>query len=108
MNCSLLGSSVHGIFFRQECWSGLPFPSPEDLPNPGIELVSLVSPALAGRFFTTVLPGKLIHARRKSLERRWVLFCRGRRTVVDFKQRCGIIRFVLHVGSFCAVDELSN
>ena len=40
-------------FSRQEYWSGLPFPSPEDLPNPGIKLVPLVSPALAGRFFTT-------------------------------------------------------
>ena len=39
-------------FSRQECWSGLPSPSPEDLPNPGIELVSLTSPALAGGFFT--------------------------------------------------------
>ena len=40
-------------FSRQEYWSGLPFPSPEDLPNPGMEPASLVSPALAGRFFTT-------------------------------------------------------
>ena len=32
-------------FFRQEYWSGLPFPSPRDLPNPGIELESPVSPA---------------------------------------------------------------
>ena len=40
-------------FSRQEYWSGLPFTSPEDLPDPGIKLVSLVSPALAGRFFTT-------------------------------------------------------
>ena len=32
----------------------MPFPTPGDLPNPGIEPVSLVSPALAGRFFTTV------------------------------------------------------
>ena len=31
---------------RQEYWNGLPFPSPEDLPNPGIEPVSFVSPAL--------------------------------------------------------------
>ena len=38
---------------RQECWSGLPCPPPGDLPDPGIEPVSLVSPALAGRFFTT-------------------------------------------------------
>ena len=45
-------------FFRQEYWSGLPFPPPGDLPNPGIELVSLVSPVLAGGFFTTEIPGK--------------------------------------------------
>ena len=39
-------------FPRQEYWSGLPFSSPGDLPDPGIEPVSLVSPALAGGFFT--------------------------------------------------------
>ena len=38
-------------------WSGLPFPSPGNLPNPGIETVSSVSPALAGEFFTTESPG---------------------------------------------------
>ena len=37
-------------FPRHEYWSGLPFPSPGDFPNPGIEPMS---PALAGRFFTT-------------------------------------------------------
>ena len=36
MDCSLSGSFSMG-FSRQECWSGLPFPSPGDLPNPGIE-----------------------------------------------------------------------
>ena len=46
-------------FSRQEYWSGLPFPPPEDLPNPGTEPGSPVSPALAGRFFTTLPPGKL-------------------------------------------------
>ena len=45
-------------FSRQEYWSGLPFPAPGDLPNPGIEPTSPVSPALAGRFFTTEPPGK--------------------------------------------------
>ena len=40
-------------FSRQEYWSVLLFPSPGDLPNPGIETASLASPALAGRFFTT-------------------------------------------------------
>ena len=42
----------------QEFWNGLPFPSPEDLPHSGIELASLPSPALAGRFFTTAPPEK--------------------------------------------------
>ena len=42
-------------FPRQEYWSGLPFPSPGDLPDPGIKLAS---PALAGRLFTTGPPGK--------------------------------------------------
>ena len=41
------------VFSRQEHWSGLPFTPPGDLPNPGMEPMSLMSPALAGRFFTT-------------------------------------------------------
>ena len=45
-------------FFRQEYWSGFPFPSPENLPDPGIEPISLASPALVGGFFTTELPGQ--------------------------------------------------
>ena len=40
-------------FSRQEYWSGLPCSSPGDLPDPGIEPISLMSHALAGRFFTT-------------------------------------------------------
>ena len=40
-------------FSRQEYWSGLPCPPPGDLPDPEIELESLMSPALAGGFFTT-------------------------------------------------------
>ena len=43
---------------RKDSWSWLPFPAPEDLPDPGTEPSSLVSPALAGRFFTTVPSGK--------------------------------------------------
>ena len=43
-------------FSSQEFWSGLPFSSPRELPDPGIEPAS---PALAGRFFTTEPPGKL-------------------------------------------------
>jgi len=45
-------------FSRQEYWSGLPFPTPGDLPDPRIEPVYLASPAMAGRFFTTVPPEK--------------------------------------------------
>ena len=41
---------------RQEYWSELPCPPPGDLPGPGIEPVSLVSPALTGEFFTTSAP----------------------------------------------------
>ena len=44
-------------FSRQEYWSGLPFPSPGDLPDPGTKRVSYT----AGRFFTTEPPGKLIY-----------------------------------------------
>ena len=57
MDRSPPGSSVLGIA-RQEHWSGVPFPSPGNLPHPGIKPVSLVSPAFAGRFFTTAPPGK--------------------------------------------------
>ena len=46
------------IFSRQQYWSGLPFPPPEDLPNPGIEPASPESPALVCRFFTTEPPAK--------------------------------------------------
>ena len=42
-------------FSRQEVWSGLPFPTPRDLPDPGIKSLSS---ALAGGFFTTESPGK--------------------------------------------------
>ena len=45
-------------FSRQEYWSGVPFPPPGDLPNPGIELESLTSPALASGFFTAATPGE--------------------------------------------------
>ena len=43
-------------FSRQEYWSGFPCPSPGDLADPGIERMSLKSPALAGGFFITCAP----------------------------------------------------
>ena len=52
MTVVLQGRPLSMGFPGQKYWSGLPFPSPGDLPNPGIE------PALAGRFFTTEPPGK--------------------------------------------------
>ena len=45
-------------FSRQEYWNGLPFPSPGDLSDPGIKPTPLMSPALAGRFFTTTATWK--------------------------------------------------
>ena len=45
-------------FSKQGHWRGLPFPSPGDLSDPGIETVSLMSPALAGGFFTTSTEGE--------------------------------------------------
>ena len=49
-------------FSRQEYWSGLLFPPPEVLPDPGIKPVSPVSPALAGILFITEPPEKPIHS----------------------------------------------
>ena len=45
-------------FSSQECWSGLPYPAPRDLPKPGTEPASVVFPELAGGFFTTSTTGK--------------------------------------------------
>ena len=53
------GSSDHGIF-RQEYWSELPFPTPEDLPDPGIEPESLASPPLWADSLPSEPPGKLL------------------------------------------------
>ena len=72
LSCSVIPDSLqsHGLYSRQaslsmgisrqEDWSGFPFPTPGGLPDPGIEPTSLVSLALAGGFFTTVQPGKLL------------------------------------------------
>ena len=56
--CDTVDYTAHQVplslgFSRQEYWTRLPFPTPRDLPDPGIELTSLISPALAGGFFTT-------------------------------------------------------
>ena len=56
--CQILYLSME--FSRQEYWGELPFLTPGDRPDLGIQPVSLVSPALAGGFFTTMLPGKTL------------------------------------------------
>ena len=61
---------------RQDYWSGLPFPTPGGLPNPGIEPASLVSPILAGGFFTTAPPGKPYVPLYTALKRAYVFHCR--------------------------------
>ena len=63
MDCGLPDSSVHGIL-QARILKWVAIPTPGDLPDPGIEPKSLVSPALAGGFFTTVPPGN------------YILFCR--------------------------------
>ena len=88
-------------FSRQEYWNGLSFPSPGDLPNPGIKPVSLGSPALAGGFFTsttweapTVMrkgchsvncspPGASVHEIRQARMLAWLVlsFSRGRNVI---------------------------
>ena len=61
-------------FSRQEYWSGLPCPSPGELPDPEMEPASLLSPVFVVRFFfflPLVLPGKLHLTYRRNLMIRW-------------------------------------
>ena len=51
-------ASLSMEFSRQERWSGLRFPPPGDLLDPGVESISPASPALSGGFFTIESPGK--------------------------------------------------
>ena len=72
LNCSVLSDSatpwilacqapLSMAFSRQEYWNGLPFPSPGDLPDPGIKPAFPGSLALAGGFFTTEPPDNSYH-----------------------------------------------
>ena len=65
MDCSLPGFSVHGISQAGTLeWAVIS--SFRDLPNPGVDLDSLVSPVLAGGFFTTEPSGKVYHGEEGS------------------------------------------
>ena len=55
-------------FSRQEYWNELPFSTPGDLPDPGIEPTSPVSPALADRFFTTSTTRKAPEKENKQIK----------------------------------------
>ena len=59
VDCSPPGSSVHGIL-QQEFWSRLPFPSPRDLPDPGIEPRS---PALQSDALTSEPSGETLSSK---------------------------------------------
>ena len=72
MDCSLSGSSVHGIFQARILeWVAISYS--RDLPDPGMEPVSLMSPALAGRFFTIEPPGKHISSSLNRNDRNFYL-----------------------------------
>ena len=64
-------------FSKKEYRSELSCPPPGDLPNPGMELISLMSPTVAGVFFTTEPPGKLVKRQRKSWIKATAGICAG-------------------------------
>ena len=76
-------------FSRQEYWSGLPFPSPGDLPNPGIQPLS---PVLAGGFFPTEPPGESNVATRHLKSHLWLtcVYLKGTALLltIDFFKGC--------------------
>ena len=86
---STAGTAAHqapqpGEFSQQEYWSGLPFPSPGDLPDPGVEPAS---PALAGGFFT---PEPLL-TKRGLVSRLWAWltgWCRPRSPLPSTPPTC--------------------
>ena len=64
-NCSRQAPLSMG-FSRQEHWSGLPYPPPGDLPAPGMEPVSRLSPVFAGGFLTASATWALVWKQQKS------------------------------------------
>ena len=70
-------------FSRQEYWSGLPQPPPEDLPHPRIKPASLRTPALAGGFFTTSATWEAPGLPRSSLNHVWTICYMGHMEYLD-------------------------
>ena len=81
MNCSMPGSSVHGIC-QARITDRLSFPPPGDLPDLVIEPVSPAAPALTGHFFTTELPRKPCSLKEEAIEWFWHLRCGRSHTLV--------------------------
>ena len=79
-------------FSRQEYWSGLPFLPPGDLPYTGIKPSSLLSPALAGRFFTTSSESSYL------LWTLMVMMCQGR--FITCNKCTALVRNVENGGGF--------
>ena len=73
-------------FSKQKHWSGLSLPPPGDLPHPGMEPMSLASPALADRFFTTGIPGKPYNCAPQTFQVLLSLSPAGREILVVKKQ----------------------
>ena len=92
-------------FPRQEYWSGLQFAPPEDLPDPGIKLTPLVSPALAHRLFTAAPPGTPPHFWNQSI---WIILskeCFDREQLEN--QKCPNMLVILIVTSrFAYISSL--
>ena len=57
-------------YSRQEHWGGLPCPPPGDLPDPGIDPLSVASPALAGGFFTSAPPGETLGCLKVAIQKK--------------------------------------
>ena len=120
VDCRPSGSSSMG-FSRQEYWSGLPFHPPGHLPDPGTEPASLMSPALAGRFFFTtcavlfILDTKYINKNIRNLK---INYLKYTRQIIDitannYSQICVSSRLYSYdyargVISYCAWSQAWN
>ena len=113
--CSVMSDSLwpHGLgflvplsmeFSRQEHWSGLPFPPPEDLPDPGIEPVSSASAALAGAFFTTEPLNSILNNKCQGI----LMFPLDEKNFFGVAWMVGIILHMFRMGKLriCEITEI--
>ena len=101
IDCSPPGSSIHGTSQARN-WSGLPFPSPGELPNLGIKSTPLVPPPLAGGFFTTEPPMKplefILARKEKTREMSWNIWrISFSRTEIWGKKKDGLVYIIGYV-----------